>query len=108
MSNEQKNDGITEEQQAALGVMYKEAFLPSFFSRLAQHGIVVNNDADASELLKMADMLAASGSIDPSIYDRAAEAQADPMLKSASAALEHVLASQQPSDRLVAAASALA
>ena len=108
MSKEQQDVNVTPEQEAALGIMYKEAFVPSFFGRLAQHGVRVDNEADANELLKIADMLADAGAVDPSIYDAAVEANADSLLKSASGALAATLQGMQPSSSLVEAAAALA
>jgi len=103
---------MTTEQQSkeevAVATMYKEAFLPAFFEKLASLGVDVQTEADAQELLKVADMLAQADAIKPQAQGMHDRAEAiDPLLKVASAALQAQIARTTPSNALLDAAVAL-
>jgi hypothetical protein len=105
MSEDKK---IAEDRAAAEAVMYKEAFVPAFFDRLAEHGVQPRNAADADEMLAMIDKLAGLNAMDSRIHTQTVEAQKDPFLKLASAALDEHARRVTPSKSLLEAAITIA
>lgn len=89
------NEQIAAQTQAR-DVLLSTVFIPSFFNKLAQFNITPQSEADAREMLRIADLLAAAEANGITKSASVQEEQPDGFLKTAGDSLESMLRKSAP------------